>query len=348
MCHKRRPLYPTPPQGNARKVREYSENITTFAPDTYVIDSLSNNNMPTAKPFVKWAGGKGQLLAQYEDLLPDALFNGTPTVYVEPFVGGGAMLFHVLRKFKGINRAVISDINPDLIATYRAVKDCPAQLVGELTRMQDEYRALKDEDARRDFYLRVREAYNSEAPGGGVSRAAMFVFLNRTCFNGLHRVNSKGLFNVPFGRYANPTICDEGLIEADSRLLQRVEILCGDFALTEKYAEKGAFVYLDPPYRPISATSSFTSYAKEGFDDSEQKRLAQMFARLDKRGCMVMMSNSDSDFLANLYDAFTINKVYAARCVNANGAKRGKLAEIVVRNYKAAADRLLGEVKQAI
>ena len=292
-----------------------------------------------AKPFIKWAGGKTQLLTQFENILPHNLEEAEHFTYIEPFVGGGAMLFHMLQKYTNIGRVIINDINPNLITAYRVIRDTPERLITDLKMLQREFRQNSNEEARKEYFLRIRKSYNEDTHND-VTNTAMFIFLNRTCFNGLYRVNSKGYFNVPFGKYTNPTICDEELLLEDSKILQNVEILCGDYTLIERYVDNNTFIYFDPPYRPLSTTSSFTSYSKENFDDTEQTRLAHFFARLSRYGCKKMLSNSDccaqnpnDTFFENLYGNFIIDKVHASRFVNAIPSKRGKLTEILVRNY---------------
>ncbi len=292
-----------------------------------------------AKPFIKWAGGKTQLLTQFENILPHNLEEAEHFTYIEPFVGGGAMLFHMLQKYTNIGRVIINDINPNLITAYRVIRDTPERLITDLKMLQREFRQNSNEEARKEYFLRIRKSYNEDTHND-VTNTAMFIFLNRTCFNGLYRVNSKGYFNVPFGKYTNPTICDEELLLEDSKILQNVEILCGDYTLIERYVDNNTFIYFDPPYRPLSTTSSFTSYSKENFDDTEQTRLAHFFARLSRYGCKMMLSNSEccaqnpnDTFFENLYGNFIIDKVHASRFVNAIPSKRGKLTEILVRNY---------------
>ena len=292
-----------------------------------------------AKPFIKWAGGKTQLLTQFENILPHNLEEAEHFTYIEPFVGGGAMLFHMLQKYTNIGRVIINDINPNLITAYRVIRDTPERLITDLKMLQREFRQNSNEEARKEYFLRIRKSYNEDTHND-VTNTAMFIFLNRTCFNGLYRVNSKGYFNVPFGKYTNPTICDEELLLEDSKILQNVVILCGDYTLIERYVDNNTFIYFDPPYRPLSTTSSFTSYSKENFDDTEQTRLAHFFARLSRYGCKMMLSNSDccaqnpnDTFFENLYGNFIIDKVHASRFVNAIPSKRGKLTEILVRNY---------------
>ena len=296
---------------------------------------------------MKWVGGKGQLLWQLETLLPAQLRHESFT-YVEPFVGGGAMLFFMLQRFPNIHRVVINDINRHLATAYCVVKEHPDVLVLSLKRIEQEYKALTTEKARKDFYLRVRQAFNNE-PMDDVSRTTLLLFLNRTCFNGLYRENSRGKFNVPFGRYVNPTICHAETIYADSELLNRfdVEVRNGDFEnIAGALDPQGLnFLYFDPPYRPLSATSSFNSYVKEAFDDGEQRRLAHLCRRLSQRdNCFWMLSNADcsaknpdDQFFETLYDGFTIDRVWASRAVNAIASKRGKLTELLIRNYEERA-----------
>ena len=293
-----------------------------------------------AKPFLKWAGGKTQLLPTIDSFLPNTFRGEDDVTYIEPFVGGGAMLFYMLQKYPNIKRAIINDINPHLVKTYSIIRDEPYSLIDALTDLQNQFKALGDYDKQKELYLDVRNHFNNKTLTG-VEEAAYMIFLNRTCFNGLYRENSKGGFNVPFGRYANPTICDEDLILADSELLQKVEILNGDFSHTAEYVHGYTFFYFDPPYRPLDATSSFNSYVKETFDDNEQIRLKNFYSDLSVEGCYAMLSNSDckgrnveDDFFDRLYEDFFIERVYAKRCINANAAKRGTLTELLIRNYE--------------
>lgn len=292
------------------------------------------------KPFLKWAGGKTQLLPKIDMCLPKDINLQREITYIEPFIGGGAVLFHMLQKYPNIKKAVINDINPRLIKTYITIKERPTQLIEKLLFLQEAYRRLTNEENRKEFYLSVRDRFNTPNLCD-TEQSANMIFLNRTCFNGLYRENSKGLFNVPFGRYANPTICDSELIMADSKLLQNVTILNGDFSGTEKYREGYTIFYFDPPYRPMSATSSFNSYVKELFNDEEQNRLKNFFTLLSNEGCYVLLSNSDSKAtnpkdvdISTLYQDFIIERVYAKRAINANPAKRGKITELLIRNYK--------------
>lgn len=292
----------------------------------------------TGKPFLKWAGGKTQLLPTIDSFLPASFRKERSVTYIEPFVGGGAMLF-MLQKYSNIKRAIINDINHHLVTTYRIIRDNPFALIDSLNELQTLYRELKDHEDRKSFYLNIRRRFN-EANMSEIEEASYMIFMNRTCFNGLYRENSKGGFNVPFGKYLNPTICDEALIIADSNLLQKVEILQGDFEHTQEYVNGYTFLYFDPPYRPLDATSSFNSYVKEAFDDNEQRRLKEFFAKLSNEGCLEILSNSDGrgrneadTFFDELYKDFNIERVYAKRSINANPAKRGVLTELLIRNY---------------
>ena len=296
--------------------------------------------MTKAKPFIKWAGGKGQLIRQLENLLPTDFSTWRNVTYIEPFVGGGAMLFHLLQTFPHITHAVINDINPNLTNCYRVVRDRPADLLHALQEVQEAYYACTTQEARRQMYMKQRARFNCSPPDD-IENATLFIFLNRTCFNGLYRVNSKGQFNVPCGSYVRPLLCDAETIYADSELLQRVEILTGDFEETLTWAGTTTLCYLDPPYRPLSNTSSFNDYAKETFDDNEQRRLKRFCDQIDGRGIAFMMSNSDclakdgtDRFFDDLYAGYRIERVWASRNINANPLKRGKLTEIVVTNYQ--------------
>lgn len=292
------------------------------------------------KPFLKWAGGKTQLLPTLDMFLPNDINFQREITYIEPFVGGGAMLFFMLQNYPNIKKAIINDINLRLVKTYRTIKKQPLQLIEKLTSLQEAYRRLTLENNKKDFYLEIRDKFNTNNLTDTVQSAYM-IFLNRTCFNGLYRENLKGAFNVPFGKYSNPTICDSELIMADSKLLQKVIILNSDFSGTKKYREGYTLFYFDPPYRPLNATSSFNSYVKELFNDDEQIRLKNFITSLSHEGCYTLLSNSDckscdpnDDFLDILYQDFIIERVYAKRNINANPAKRGKLTELLIRNYE--------------
>ena len=295
--------------------------------------------MAKAKPFIKWVGGKSQLIEQLDMQLPADFGNWENVTYIEPFVGGGAMLFYMLQRYPNIEHAVINDINPDLVTCYRTVRDNPKQLIESLANIEMAYLALETEERRKDFFMAVRERYN-EKNLDPIETTTKFFFLNRTCFNGLYRVNKKGLFNVPFGKYSNPTICDPETILKDSEILQRVEILNGDFEATFEHAQGNSLFYFDPPYRPLSDTSSFNDYAKESFNDDAQIRLKVYCDRINEAGFHFMLSNSDckgknenDNFFDVLYGAYQIERVWASRSINSNPEKRGKLTEILVHNY---------------
>lgn len=293
-----------------------------------------------AKPFLKWAGGKTQLLPTIDSFLPASFRKEKDITYIEPFVGGGAMLFYMLQTYPNIKHAIVNDINPHLVKTYKIIRDEPKHLIESLREIQSQYRVFGEYEDQKAFYMDIRNKFNTHLLSD-IEEATYMIFMNRTCFNGLYRENSKGGFNVPFGRYENPTICDEPLILADSNVLQKVEILNGDFSQTERYIDGYTFVYFDPPYRPLDATSNFNSYVKETFNDDEQKRLKDYFASLSDWGCHEMLSNSDckarneeDDFFDELYKDFFIERVNAKRSINANVSKRGILSELLIRNYK--------------
>lgn len=249
------------------------------------------------------------------------------------------MLFYLLQNYQNIKRAVINDINPRLINAYTVIRDNPYSLIEILTKLQTSFRSLTGHESQKDFYLNIRALFN-KGNITDIEDAAYMIFLNKTCFNGLYRENSKGEFNVPFGRYTNPTICDENLILADSELLQKVEIINDDFSITESFIDEYTFFYFDPPYRPLDATSNFNSYVKEAFDDREQIRLKDFYSHLTQQGCYGMLSNSDckgrneaDSFFDELYKDFIIERVYARRHINSNASKRGTLTELLIRNY---------------
>ncbi len=293
-----------------------------------------------AKPFVKWVGGKGQLIEQLEALLPADFDRWENVTYIEPFVGGGAMLFYMLQQHSNIKKAVINDINEDLTMCYKMVRDNPQELVSSLSEIQREYYSLSSDDLRKQFFMLMRDEFNTKTLDS-TRNTTLFFFLNRTCFNGLYRVNKSGFFNVPFGKYETPTICDPETIYADSELLQNVEIMTGDYQMTFDKAQYNTLFYFDPPYRPLSNTSSFNDYAKEAFNDLAQERLKVFCDRIEAAGYSFMLSNSDcfntpmrDRFFEDLYLEYIIERVWASRSVNANPDKRGKLQEILVHNYR--------------
>ncbi len=301
------------------------------------------HNIKNAKPFLKWVGGKRQLLSQLDSMLPNELYNEEFN-YFEPFVGGGAMLFFMLQKFSNIKKIVINDINKKLIDAYTIIKKDVDGLVIMLSNLQHDYDSLKTEESRKEFYLLQRNRFN-KTKLDILETSSLLIFLNRTCFNGLYRENSKGEFNVPFGKYSNPTICNADVLYADSELLNKceIEILNGNFDETVNYINNNClnFFYFDPPYRPLSSTSSFNSFVKEEFNDDSQRELADFCRELSvKNNVLWMLSNSDCSaknpedtFFEELYEDFDIQRVYASRAVNANPSKRGKLTELLIRNY---------------
>lgn len=296
-----------------------------------------------AKPFLKWAGGKSQLLDTFDKLFPQELIDGKTKTYIEPFVGGGAVLFYILQNYK-IEKAYINDISKELINCYRCIKADVEEVIKPLSILENEY--LSSEDRTKYFY-NVRERYNQIHLNGhfDYEKCADFIFLNHTCFNGLYRVNKEGKFNVPHGKYKNPLICDEENLRLCSQLLQKVEISFGDYRQVLSNANKDSFVYFDPPYRPLIENNSFVNYDKTGFDDNDQIELSQNYKKLNKQNCLLMLSNSDpkntngnDNFFDDLYKGFNIERVYAKRMINCQASKRGNITEIVVMNYKRRKD----------
>lgn len=299
------------------------------------------SNKTTLKPFVKWAGGKGQLISDIKNTYPENLGKGI-NKYAEPFVGGGAVLFDILSNYK-LENVYISDINAELINTYCIIRDNVCDLIILLTIMQNEYIPLNTEK-RNQYYYNKRELFNFIKTNGDVTinieKAALFIFLNKTCFNGLYRVNRRGFFNVPMGAYKNPCICDEKNLKNISRALQNVTIVCGDYRKSESFIDDSTFVYFDPPYRPITETASFTSYTENLFNDIAQIELAEYVSLLDRKGAKVVVSNSDpknsnteDDFFDELYKEHKINRITATRMINCNGESRGKVSELLIVNF---------------
>lgn len=313
--------------------------LTTHPINAIIHDQTMRNTRSILKPFVKWAGGKGQLLEQLDAMFPTDFASRDDIVYVEPFIGGAAMLFYVLKKYPNIKRAIINDLNRELVGCYNVIKSKPDRLISFLRELQEEYRSFKEEEQRKSMYMAMRELYNSRVLDD-VGTSVLFIFLNHTCFNGLYRVNSKGDFNVPFGKAARPLICDEETLRADSLALQKVDILCTDFENVVPDAGENAFFYFDPPYRPLTQTSAFTAYSKDGFNDDEQRRLAKFCRKLDKKGHRWLLSNSDpananaeDKFFDELFDGFSISRVNASRMINSNASGRGKITELAIKNY---------------
>ena len=279
------------------------------------MQALQKEKELKAKPFVKWAGGKRQLLPELLNRLPQ-VFN----TYHEPFIGGGALFFELQPK-----EAFLADISTELINTYRVVKEFPEELLEILSEFKNE----------KEFYYFVRDMdRNPEYDSfSDIRKAARFIYLNKTCFNGLYRVNSKGQFNVPFGDYKNPTFADSETILACSQALAGTRIQRASFLEVQKHVQKGDFVYFDPPYVPLSKTSSFTAYSKGGFGEAEQLALRDLFLHLSQKGAFVMLSNSDTEFVRQAYKEFKIEEVQATRALNSDAKKRGKISELIIRNY---------------
>ncbi|RNI33805.1 DNA adenine methylase [Hanamia caeni] len=291
-----------------------------------------------AKPFLKWAGGKTQLISAIEKVLPQRI-REQKFVYAEPFVGSGAVLFWMLNHFPNLERAVINDINADLVNTYKIIAARPKELISILEILQNEFHNLEGKEVEKKiYYYRKRELYNLKKEEK-TGHAALFIFLNRTCFNGLYRVNRKNNFNVPMGSYKKPCICDSQNILNVSKALQKVTILGGDFEQTLNYANKHSLFYLDPPYKPLNRTSNFNSYARDEFGDKEQIRLKNFCSLLDCKGHAWILSNSDlktndtnNNFFDDLYSDFTISRVEARRNINSVAEKRGTLKELLITN----------------
>ena len=298
------------------------------------------NNDKKAKPFLKWAGGKGQLLSEIEKYYP--FEEGKITKYAEPFVGGGAVLFDILSKY-ALEEIYISDINAELINTYRIIRDDVEDLIKMLYAMQNDFIPL-DTDNRKAYYIKKRERFNelkvSANENENTEKAALMIFLNKTCFNGLFRVNKKGLFNVPMGAYKNPMICDEVNLRAVSEKLQRVIIACGDYRESAAFIDEKTFAYFDPPYRPLTDTSSFTAYTEDMFNDEKQIELARFVDAAHRRGAKVVISNSDpknanteDNFFDDIYSAHKIKRVEATRMINSKSEARGKIKELLISNF---------------
>ncbi|MEM7770983.1 MAG: DNA adenine methylase [Cyanobacteria bacterium P01_E01_bin.6] len=267
--------------------------------------------MPYSRPFLKWAGGKSRVLPQYLPYFPEH------TTYYEPFIGGGAIFFYLLP-----GQAVLADINEELVNVYRCIRNDVEAMIEQL--------AVHQENHCKDYYYDVRSNPGSHA----IARAARFLYLNKTCFNGLYRENSKGQFNVPIGRYKKPTICDPSLLRAASCALKPVAIAHEPFeAILGRAKTSSDFVYFDPPYFPISATSNFTGYNRYSFTKDDQIRLRDAFVTLAERGVKVMLSNSDCLFIRELYEGFNIRVIHAARAINSNAKRRGKITELLITSY---------------
>lgn len=299
-----------------------------------------------AKPFLKWAGGKSQLLEQMEPFFPDELVQGSIHRYVEPFVGGGAVFLHIANSYP-VQEYFIFDINPELILAYQTIQNNVEDLILRLWNTQEQYLSLPEEE-RKEFFYQIRSDFNRQRQqinfetysDAWLDRTTQLIFLNRTCFNGLFRVNGKGEFNVPFGRYKKPRICDSDNLRSLAGILKKTHIEQGDFTQCQEIIDDQSFVYFDPPYRPISQTANFKSYSQEVFNDQEQIRLRDFFQLLEQKGAKLLLSNSDpknedpsDDFFEKAYSSYRIEQVKAARNINSQGSKRGKINELLIMNY---------------
>lgn len=291
------------------------------------------------KPFLKWAGGKNQLIKEIGRYYP---FDNGIVKYAEPFVGGGAVLFDILNKYD-LQEIYISDINAELINTYKVIRNDIDKLVEQIFVMQEEF-IPSDAKHRKAYYMNKRDRFNDLKVNGNctvnIEKAALMIFLNKTCFNGLYRVNKKGRFNVPMGSYKNPMICDEANLRAISKKLQNVTIVCGDYKKSADFIDENTFVYFDPPYRPLTSTASFTAYTENLFSDNDQIELAEFIDTLTKKGTKIILSNSDpknsdsnDEFFDSIYSSYRIKRVDANRMINCNGEARGKIKELLISNF---------------
>ncbi|MDD5022327.1 MAG: DNA adenine methylase [Endomicrobiaceae bacterium] len=293
------------------------------------------------KPFIKWAGGKKQLLSDIRQKYPFNIDNKI-NKYCEPFVGGGAVLFDILSNYQ-VEKILINDINKELINVYNQIKENVSELIIELSKIQNKFWKM-DNETQKKFYYKRREEFNYLKVNGdekvNIKKAVLFIFLNKTCFNGLFRVNSKGLFNVPKGSSKKPLICDEENLNAISKKMKKVSVICGDYKKCLSFIDKNTFVYLDPPYRPISLTASFTSYSENLFNDSEQYRLGLFIDKINIKGAKVILSNSDpkninkkDNFFDDMYKNYNIDRIEAKRFINCDATKRSDITELLITNY---------------
>ncbi len=302
-----------------------------------------------AKPFLKWAGGKRQLIEQFDSLYPKRLLAGKIDTYIEPFLGGGAIFFELIKRF-AFDRVILNDINEELILSYKAIQQKVGDVINELSILSDSYLSASD-NKRKDIYYKIRDKFNKEKAQIDFNKVdilsaryvSKLIFLNRTCFNGLYRLNNKGEFNVPQGNYKNPRILDEENLRSVNEALQGVTLIFGDFEGIYDCVDSNTFVYMDPPYRPLPNTPSFTSYSKQDFNENSQIRLAKFFSKLDAKGASLMLSNSNprntepnDDFFDRHYGdyGYQIIEVTASRAINSNANARGAITELVIKNNK--------------
>lgn len=300
-----------------------------------------------AKPFLKWAGGKTQLLDEINKRLPEEINTNKVTKYVEPFLGGGAVFFHLAARYD-FEQVVLNDVNKECILTYKVIQSNVDDLIAGLSKIEDKFFGLESMDDKDKMYYMLRDTFNNgkiaidynNFSSEWIEHAAIMIFLNKTCFNGLYRENRKGLFNVPFGKRKNPTICDEQNLKKVSYALKGVKLTSLNFEELGQFIDNKTFVYMDPPYRPLNATSNFNDYSKEPFNDESQIRLAEWFRKLDEDNkAFLMLSNSDptntdpdDDFFDKLYKGFTIERVKASRAINSKGSGRGEIRELLITN----------------
>lgn len=314
--------------------------VTAQETISYQYGCYTKNKYIKVKPFLKWAGGKTQIISEIEKYYP--FKNTTINKYAEPFVGGGAVLFDILNKYN-LKEVYISDINADLINTYNTIRNNIESMIDMLSTMQTEFIPMNTED-RKSYYIKKRERFNELKLNCNetinIEKAALMIFLNKTCFNGLYRVNKNGEFNVPIGRYNNPTICDEENLKSVSEKLKNVTIICGDYRKSADFIDKDTFVYFDPPYRPLTKTSNFTSYTENAFDDKSQIELASYVDILHKKGAKILVSNSDpknintdDTFFDEMYASYFIRRVDASRVINSKSQARGKIKELLITNF---------------
>jgi DNA adenine methylase len=290
-------------------------------------------NSTLSKPFLKWAGGKTQLLGEIDKRLPkNEIRAGQIDTYVEPFVGGGAVFFYIAYEYPEIKRLFLFDINQDLVNCFNEIKTNVDAMIAQLRYLETAF--IRKRSGRKDFYYEIRDQFNADRS------PAKLIFLNKTCYNGLYRVNQKDKFNVPFGGYKNPTICDSENLLNVSKVLRKTEIIYADFEESAKYINQKTFVYFDPPYRPISPTASFTSYSKDSFSEQDQIRLARFCKETDAKGAKFLLSNSDpknedpeDHFFEQHYKGFTVDTVKAARAINCKASGRGQINELLITNY---------------
>lgn len=299
----------------------YARHLFHIANKKNLFEDIEKLLKEKPKPFVKWVGGKRQLLKQFRELglYPPEGFDPITNTYFEPFVGGGAVFFDLLPR-----KAELSDLNKELVTTYNVIKNNVDELI----------KSLKKHKHNKEYFLKVRSQKIEKL--SDLQIASRFIYLNRTGFNGMYRVNSKGEFNVPFGKYENPLICDEQNLKRVSKALQKVSIKHQDYKEVLTKAKSGDFIYFDPPYYPVSKTASFTSYTAKSFLDKEQIELRDTFVELHKRGCFVMLSNSDTPFINKIYSGIKgveISKIVAGRAINSKASGRGKITEVLITNY---------------